>query len=130
MFFYFRELEKEEIRKEVHKLNNDNKASQHFDIPNKIIESSSDIFNDFLYVSITSSIKSSFFQSCLKTTDITFIYKKRIKDLKDNYRPVFYRFCQSYMKEVCLSKYPRFLKIFSQKANVDLGKATAHDSAS
>ena len=38
MFFYFRELEKEEMKKEIHKLNND-KASQHSDIPTKIIKS-------------------------------------------------------------------------------------------
>ena len=62
--FYFREFEKEEIQKEIHKLNN-NKASQHSDVPTKIIKSNSDIFNYFLYVSINSSIKSSLFPSCL-----------------------------------------------------------------
>ena len=84
--FYFRELEKEEIQKEIHNLNNI-KASQHSDIPTKIIKSNSDIFSDFLYVSINSSIKS-LFSSCLKTADITPIYKKGKRDLKDNYRPV------------------------------------------
>ena len=49
MFFYLRELEKAEIQKEIHKLNN-NKASQHSDIPTKIIWSNSDIFSDFLYM--------------------------------------------------------------------------------
>ena len=48
---FFRELEKEEIEKEIHELNT-NKASQHSDIPTKIIKRSSDIFSDFLYVSI------------------------------------------------------------------------------
>ena len=72
--------------KEIHKLNN-NKASQHFDIPTKIIQNSSDIFSDFLYVSINNSIKSLFLSS-LKTADITPIYKKEKKDLKDNYRPI------------------------------------------
>ena len=85
--FYFRELEKEEIQKEIHKLNN-NKASQHSEIPTKIIKSNSDIFSDFLYVSIISSTKSSLFPSYLKTADITLIYKKGKKYLKDNYRPV------------------------------------------
>ena len=84
--FYFKELEKEKIQKEIYNLNS-NKASQHSDIPTKIIKSNSDIFSDFLYVSINSSIKS-LFPSCLKTADITPIYKKGKRDLKDNYRPV------------------------------------------
>ena len=75
MFFYFRELGKEEIQKEIHKLNN-NKAFQHSDIPSKIIKSISDIFSDFLHVSINSSLKSSLFLPCLKTAEITPIYKK------------------------------------------------------
>ena len=45
--FYFRELEKEEIQKEIQNLNN-NKASQHSDIHTKIIKSNSDLFRDFL----------------------------------------------------------------------------------
>ena len=75
---YFRELEKEELQKEIH----NNKASQHSDISTKIIKSNSDIFSDFLYVSINSSIKSSLFPSCLKTADITSIYKKGRKRLE------------------------------------------------
>ena len=85
--FNFREFEKEEIQKEIHKLNN-NKASQHSDIPTKIIKSNSDMFSDFLHVSINTSIKSSLFPSCLKTADIMPIFKKGKKDLKDDYRPV------------------------------------------
>ena len=83
MFFYFRELEKEEIQKEIHNLN-DNKASQHSDIPTKIIKGNSDIFCNFLYVSINSSLKSSLCPSCLKTADNTHIYRKWKRDLKDN----------------------------------------------
>ena len=45
--FYSRELEKEKIKKEIHKSNN-NKASQHSDIPTKIINSNSDTFSAFL----------------------------------------------------------------------------------
>ena len=67
--FYFREFGKEEF-KEIHNLNN-NKASQYCDIPTKIIKSNSDVFSDFLYVSINSSIKSSLFPSYLKTANIT-----------------------------------------------------------
>ena len=72
--FCFRELEKEEIQKEIHNLNN-NKVSQHSDIPTKIIKRNSDIFNDFLYVSTNSSIKSFLFLSCLKTANIGPMYK-------------------------------------------------------
>ena len=85
--FYFSKLEKEEIQKEIHKLNN-NKVFQHSDIPTRIIKSNSDIFSDFLYVSINSQIKSSMFPSCHETVGITPIYKKGKKDLKDNNRPV------------------------------------------
>ena len=85
--FYFRELEKKEIQKGIHNLNS-NKVSQHSDITTKIIKINSDIVSDFLYVNINSSIKSSLFPPCLKTADITPIYKKGKRDLKDNYRPV------------------------------------------
>ena len=68
--FYFIELEKEEIQKEIHELNklNTNKASN--GIPTKLIKSNSDILSDFLYVSITASIKSPLFPTCLKTASI------------------------------------------------------------
>ena len=85
--FYFKELEKEEIQKEVHNLNG-NKASQLPDISTKIIKSNSDMFSDFLYISTNSSIKSSLFPSCLKTANITLIYKKGKRGLKGNYGPV------------------------------------------
>ena len=54
--FYLRNLDKEEIQKEIDNLNN-NKVSQLPDIPTVIIKSNSDTFSDFLYVSTNSSIK-------------------------------------------------------------------------
>ena len=45
--FYFTELKQEEIQKQIYTLNN-NKASQHFGIPTKIIKFNSDIFRDFV----------------------------------------------------------------------------------
>ena len=95
------------------------------------MKSHSDIFSDFLCVIINSSIKSFSFPSCLKKVDITPSYKKGKRDLKDNYRPVsIYRFSQNYMKEACSCKYPSFLRMFSQKTNVDSGKVTALNNAS
>ena len=71
MFFYFRELEKEEIQKKIHNLNNNNnnKASQHSYIPTKIVKSNCDIFSEFLNEGINSSIKFSLFPSSFKTAD-------------------------------------------------------------
>ena len=120
----------ENSKKRIFKIHNfNNKASQHSDIATKIIKSNSDLFSDFLYVSINSSIKS-LFPSCLKTADVTPIYRKGKRDLKNNYRPasILPGFCQSYIKEACSSKYPNFLKIFSQKTNVDSAKATSHSN--
>ena len=77
MFFYFKELEKKEIQKEIHKLKN-NKAAQHSEFPPKLLRATLHIFRDFLYVSINSPINSSLFPSCLKTVDITLIFKKII----------------------------------------------------
>ena len=44
-----------------------------------------DIFAEFLWTSISSSIKSSTFPSCLKSADVTHLHKKVIKDKKGNY---------------------------------------------
>ena len=65
-----------------------NKASQSSDIPTKIIKENVDIFAEFLWKSINSSIKSSTFSSCLELEDATPLHKKGKKDKKDNYRPV------------------------------------------
>ena len=105
----------------------------HSGIHTQIVKSNSDIFCDVLYVSMKSSIMSSLFRPCLKTADITPIYKKGKKELNDNDRP--YRFYireaySSYMREAYSSKYLSFLKIFSQKSYMDLGKATAHNNDS
>ena len=65
-----------------------NKASQYSDIPTKIIKENSDIFSNFICESISNSIKSSNFPSCLKHADVTLLHKKSNKSLKENYRPV------------------------------------------
>ena len=66
-----------------------NKASQSSDIQNKIIKENVDIFAEFLWKSINSSIKSCTFPSCIKSADLTPLHKKGgKKDKKDNERPV------------------------------------------
>ena len=85
--FAFEEIDLASIEKEIHNLKM-NKASQSSDIPTKIIKENVDIFAEFLWKSINSSIKSSTFPSCLKLADVTPLHKKGKKDKKDNYRPV------------------------------------------
>ena len=85
--FRFSEFNIEDIKKDILKLDK-NKASQHSDIPIKIIKENLDIFANFLCVNINSSFKSSSFPSCLKMADVTPLHKKGKKNLKENYRPV------------------------------------------
>ena len=85
--FRFSEVNIEDIKKDILRLDK-NKASQHSDIPIKIIKENLDIFADFLCTNINSSFKSSSFPSCLKMADVTPLHKKGKKDLKENYRPV------------------------------------------
>ena len=66
--------------------------------------------------SINNLIKASLFPLCLKTDDITSIYKKEIIDLV-----VFYRFYQRYVKRASSKQVSNFLKQFSQ-SNLSLEK--------
>ena len=84
--FRFSELNTEDIKRNILKLDK-NKASQHSEIPIKIIKENLDIFVDFLCTNINSSFKSTSFPSCLKIADVTPLNKKGKKDLKENYRP-------------------------------------------
>ena len=77
----------EGIKKDILK-SHKNKASQHSDIPIKIIKENLDTFADFLCTNISSSFKSSSFPSCLKMAYVTPLHKKGKKDLKQNFRPV------------------------------------------
>ena len=79
--FAFEEMDLASIEKEIHNLKT-NKASQSSDIPTKIIKKNVDIFAEFLWKSINSSIKSSTFPLCLKSADVTPLHKKGEKKTK------------------------------------------------
>ena len=83
----FQEMNLASIEKEIHNLKI-SKASVSSDISTKIIKENIDIFEEFLWKTISSSIKSSTSPSCLKSTDVTPLHKKGKKDKKDNYRPL------------------------------------------
>ena len=68
--FRFSEVNIEDIKKDILKLDK-NKASQHSDIPIKIIKENLDIFANFLHTNINSSFKSSSITFCLKMANVT-----------------------------------------------------------
>ena len=76
--FAFEEMYLASTEKETHNLKI-KKACQSSDIPNKIIKENVDIFTEFSWKSITSSIKSSNFPSCLKSADVAPLHKKAKK---------------------------------------------------
>ena len=126
--FRFSEVNIEDIKKDILKLDK-NKASQHSDIPIKIIKENLDIFADFLCTNINSSFKSSSFPSCLKMADLTPLHKKGKKDLKKTTgQLVFFQYSQKYLKGVCLHKCLVFLITFCQNNNVASGKVIIHNN--
>ena len=111
------------MKKDILKLDK-NKASQHSDIPIRIIKEDLDIFADILCTDINSPFKSSSFPSCLKMADVTPLHKKGKKDLKENYRPV--TILPLFLKVTERSMFAEissFLITFCQNNNVASGKA-------
>ena len=85
--FSFKNVQKEEILKELNNLNI-NKATQNTDIPTKIIKENSDIFGDFVFSNLNCCINTSSYPSLLKRAALTPVHKKDAKSAKNNYRPV------------------------------------------
>ena len=73
--FASEEMDLASIEKETHNLKI-NKASQSSDIPTKIIKEKVDIFAEFLWKSINSSIKTFTFPSRLKSADLALLHQK------------------------------------------------------
>ena len=86
-YFSFKNVQKEEILKELNNLNI-NKATQNTNIPTKILKENSDIFGDFIFSNFNCCINTSSYPSLLKRADITPVHKKDSKSEKNNYRPV------------------------------------------
>ena len=64
------------------------KACQDTDIPTKILKESADIFADILHASFNEFVKKSEFSSVLKQANITPVFKKGVRECKNNYRPI------------------------------------------
>ena len=67
---------------------NFNKAMQQYHIPTKTLQGNSEISSYILFHKFNNSLFSIVFPSSLKKADITPIYKKDEKFLRNNYRPV------------------------------------------
>ena len=85
--FSFQPVSKEEIEKEILALQ-DEKAVQQSHIPTKIVKMNVDIFSELLYFEIYKAIEFLSFPFCMKLADVTPVYKKGNRSVKDNYRPV------------------------------------------
>ena len=86
--FSFKNVQKEEILKELNNLNIINKATQNTDIQTKMTKENSDIFGDFIFSNLNCCINTSSYPSLLKRADITPVHKKDSKSEKNNYRLV------------------------------------------
>ena len=113
--FSFQPVSKEEIEKEILSLR-DGKAVQQSDIPTKIVRMNVDIFSELLYFEVYKTIEFSTFPFCMKLADVTPVYKKGNRSVKDNYRPVSILPNLSKVFERCLYKQmsPYFDNILSK----------------
>ena len=113
--FFFQLVSKEEIEKEILALQ-DGKAVQQSDIPTKIVKMNVDIFSELLYFEVYKTIEFSTFPFCMKLADVTPVYKKGNRPVKENYRPVSILPNLSKVFERCLYKQmpPYFDNILSK----------------
>ena len=64
------------------------KAPQQSDVPTKILKQNSDYFVGCFWGNINHCISPSMLPPDLKLADVTPVYKNKLKNSKDNYRPV------------------------------------------
>ena len=74
--FSFKNVQKEEILKELNNLNI-NKVTENFHIPTKIIKENFDIFGDFIFSNLNCCINTCSYPSLLERVDITSVHKRR-----------------------------------------------------
>ena len=115
--FSFEFFDKQEISKEINKLD-EKKACQEHDIPVKLIKSNKDLFSHFIYYNFNNSLFSSNFPSNLKAADILPILEK--KDL------VFFLRSLRSMKDVCMTKCINTLIKFFLNTNAVFVKVIIH----
>ena len=127
--FSFKFETQEKFSKLIQNLNC-NKATQQYDIPIKILEENSEIFLHILYHNFNNSLFSKVFPNSLKKADITPVFKKEEKFLKNNYRTVSILPGVSKIYEGCIyDQISDYFHPFFQDCNVDFEKDLMHNTA-
>ena len=85
--FYHHEINEDEIRKQISKLDG-SKATSVAHIPSEMLKSTIDVHVSLLTKIINSSIRNGCFPDELKAAEVTPIFKKNDDLDKENYRPV------------------------------------------
>ena len=85
--FKFSNVEKRKILHEIVNLDA-SKSCQDTDVPTIIIKENADIFADFIYLAINTTINKNEFPSFLKLADVISVFKKGLKNSKHNYLPI------------------------------------------
>ena len=85
--FSFKYFNVEDVQREINNLNS-KKATPKGDIPVKILKWNSDIIAPTLKECYNQNIKNAAFPNELKNADISYMYKKKDRHDKSNYRPV------------------------------------------
>ena len=105
--------------KEIKKLST-RKATQYADLPVKTLKENLDIFGNYICDFFSDCVDRGDFLSILKIANITPVFKKGGRDLKDNYRPVSILPVISKISEKLLCKQMTMFNVFF---NAFLGKA-------
>ena len=85
--FDFCRVSVRDVVKEIKKLST-RKATQYTDFPVKILKENSDIFGNYIVIFFNNFVDRGDFLPILKIANITPVFIKGDRDLKDNYRPV------------------------------------------
>ena len=85
--FDFCRVSVQDVLKAIKKLST-RKATQYTDLPVKILKENSDIFGNYICDFFNDCIDRGDFPSILKIANITQVFRKRDRDMKDDYLPV------------------------------------------
>ena len=121
--FSFSNVSAADVKKKKFRKLDSRKATQHTDIPVRILKQNPDIFGNYICDFFNECVDKGVFPSILKNANITPVFKKSFRGSKDNYRPVSILPIISKIFEKLLSKQKLYIWTNSSlNINVDLEK--------